>query len=248
MINRYVRFVLVGLLAIIAFPLAAASQNGQLWMLDFVYLANGKTLADRDAYNETARPIAANHGAELQVTLDRMTGATGPLLGGPLLPERLDLWTMQTVHGLQSWGTDPAFQAILPRALEVHDMQQLSVYLSQQFAMTEFADGSVYLVDTLTFPSGDVDTQAVSAYLNAFRTQAKVHQIELVAAFGNVRQASGGGPRFGWMSAFRVPSEQAWISLINDPAIADLEATRQQLVDTADSTRALYAARAVPSL
>ncbi|MEM7190798.1 MAG: hypothetical protein AAF439_14410, partial [Pseudomonadota bacterium] len=97
-------------------------------MLDFVYLASGKTLADRDAYNETARPIAANHGAELQVTLDRMSGATGPLLGGPLLPERLDLWTMQTVHGLQSWGTDPAFQAILPRALEVHDMQQLSVY------------------------------------------------------------------------------------------------------------------------
>lgn len=215
-----------------------AAQEKPLWMLDFIFLNDGATLTDRDAYNAKAQPVAARHGVVLQVTLD-----TRLMMIGPPELDRVDLWTLPGPQALNAWGQDPEYKEMLPEALRVHDMNQLTLYLGREVSAPQITAGAFYYLELFAFHPESFAAQDFIDYVHATDALAQEFGLARVASMSNLQKALGPGPETHWFNLYSVPSEAAFKAWNNDQRFKDLAPTRNRLLNLNNSVLAIMQAQ-----
>lgn len=230
------RFVAVCLLALGFCTSAVAEQS--LVMLDFVYLNKDVEVAERDAYNAKAKPIAARHGVILRSTLDPVR-----IVLGPKGLQRLDLWTLPAPQALQAWSDDPDYLAMRSETLAVHDMKRLTLYLAREIGPVQIAPGRHYWVEFLRFDKSGFTGEQFAAYMRETDGIAGKYDLQRVATFGKVGRILGPGFEAHWMNIYSVPDSERLQSYVEDARFVELASMRERLFDLDSSMMAVFQSR-----
>jgi len=212
------------LLAWASFCSVASAQEKQLYMLDFVFMAEDHGLSERDTYNQAAQQAAANHGIALHVTLDKEIMMLGP----PEL-DRLDIWTFPDTAALGAWANDPEYKEIEPVAKKIHDWNQLSLYLAREVQAPTLKPKGRYYVELLTFNKDEFVGKEFVAYVRQSDAIAKEYGLLRVASFGSGKKILGNGPPANWMNIYEVSSLDKMKAWPNDKRFSALIPTREKL-------------------
>lgn len=218
-----------GILSLVLFclsplPLSAQEIALRLYMLDFVFLNPGQTIADREAYNAQAAPIAARHGVIHFASLDPLN-----ILQGPSDLVRLDLWHLPSLDALTAWGNDPDYNALRAQVLQVHDMQALTLYMAEEVMRPEITLGAAYHLDLLTFADEAWNRDIFITYIQAIDAVAERHGIFRTASVGGLAKFAGDGPTADWMHMYVLPGPDEYANMLQDPTYIDLGGLRDTI-------------------
>ncbi len=202
----------------------ARSQSDPIYMLDFVFLNDGQTLADRTAYNAKAAPIAARYGINLIATLDPLA-----ITDGPQTLARVDLWTLPAPQALQAWGNDPDYVALRPDVDRIHNTHDLTLYLAEKISAPNVMPGTAYHLELLTFREESWDKQAFIAYMQEVDRIAATHGIARQASLSGLVRLTGSGPTANWFNLYSVPGPDEYTAMATDPAYRALDPQRLAL-------------------
>ena len=225
-------------LALIAILWAAPALAKPLWLVDFVYLAEGNGLAEHDEFVGNAVVIAKRHGIERRISLDRIAGFAYP---GPIAPDRIDLWLVPDFAALTSWENDPDWVWYADLAGNVLDSQS-SRYLAKARSISPMTPGQMYLIDILQF-SPDIAAPAFENFAADLERSSAVSGLTLSAALGDVQHLTGPFGRVDWMQMYFVESTEALDKVLADPNYRKGEARRRELLERNASARQLYRAQ-----
>lgn len=223
------------LLAIVTAP--AAAEN-RLFLVDFVALAEGRSLEDREAFNERARPVALRHTIALRASLDPVQ----VLLGRPRA-ERLDLWTLPGIGALQAWTADPDYAALAPDRARVHDAARRTLYLAEERGRADLIAGRLYWVEILVFALDRFDREGFIRYVRTSDALAARHGIERAASFGDLVRVLGSAGDIHWINIYAVPSAAALQAHLEAESFLNLAPERARLFDLDDSMLAVFVSR-----
>lgn len=218
-----IRSLIAGLVLCLGVVMAGA-QDRQLYMLDFVFLNDGKTLADRDAFNARSAEIAGRYGILHIATLDPLA-----ITDGPRNLDRVDIWALPSQQAWQSWGEDPDFKALGPDIAAIHDLDNLTLYFASEAAAPTITPGQPYHLELFTFVEDGFDFDAFAGYVQTIDTIAADHGIQRRASLGGLVKVMGSGPNADWFNLYSVPGPQEYDAMANDPRTRELRDTREAL-------------------
>ena len=207
-------------------------------MLDFVFMDDGFSLADRDEYNAVASQTAARHGVVLQTTLD-----TAVMVIGPTELDRLDLWTLTTPDALAAWGRDADYLANKDRSDEIHDMRELTLYLGRQVQAPEIESGRFYYLELFAFNPESFTGEEFITYTRQSDTLAGQYAIFRRASFSQIGRILGNGPEVNWMNLYYISSDNNFRAWHNSAEFKSMVPTRQKLFDWDKSVLAIMKAK-----
>lgn len=225
-------------LAIVAVLWAGPSSARPLWLIDFVYLAEGNGLADHDEYVGNAVVIAKRHGIERRISLDRIAGFAYP---GPIAPDRIDLWFVPDFEALTGWDNDPDWVWYADLAGNILDSQS-SRYLANAKTISAMAPGHMYLIDILQF-SPDIAASAFENHAADLARSNTVSGLGLAVGLGDVQHLTGPFGRVDWIHMYLIESPEALDKILADPNYRKGEARRRELLERNASARQLYRAQ-----
>ena len=225
-------------LAVIATFWATPALAKPLWLVDFVYLAEGNGLAEHDEFVGNAEVIAKRHGIERRISLDRIAGFAYP---GPIAPDRIDLWFVPDFAALTSWDNDPDWVWYADLAGNVLDSQS-SRYLAQAKSISPMTPGQMYLIDILQF-GPEIAAPAFENYAADLVRSSAVSGLKLSAALGDVQHLTGPFGRVDWMHMYFIESTEALDKVLADPNYRKGEVRRRDLLERNASARQLYRAQ-----
>lgn len=206
---------------------SAQENTGPLYLLDFVFLNPGQTLADRDAYNGRAAPIGARYGILHIASLDPLV-----ITDGPENLARVDVWYLPSPQSLGAWADDPDYTALRPEVDRVHNMTDLTLYMAEAILPPDLEQGAVYHLELLTFDANTFSAERFVNYILAVDEIAASHGIVRRASMKNVTRLIGSGPpSAAWFNLYSVPGPEEYSAMANDPAYRLLDATRVELFD-----------------
>lgn len=206
---------------------SASAQVDQLYMLDFVFMSKGHTLADRDKHNQKARPIASRYGVNLVASLDALAR-----FAGPKGLARLDIWTLPNQSALSSWGADTDYKKIEPNARKIHDFKQLTLYLSRERVAPQIVSGNIYYVELLTFNQKNFSVPELVGYIKNNDQIAKEYGLIPAARFNPISRILGNGPKANLLNVYSVQSKTAFKKLSEDKRYRALNPVRKKLFET----------------
>lgn len=230
------RLLAAGIAAWLAGPVVAQEKTQPLLMLDFVFLAEGKSLADRDAYNAKALPVAGKHDVDFVASLDVFA-----MLKGPAELARLDVWTLPDPSALVKWDADPAYQPLKPLAFDVHDMDVLTLYLGLADAVPEPPEGEYFLIEVLTF-ADSFEREAFPKYLRERAKIAGTHEISHVGRVHLRKKLTGAMPDADWVNVYHLPSKAALVAWTEDAQTKAQLPVRTTLFDLSRSVVGVFRA------
>lgn len=224
-------------LAVVLMLTVTAAQARPMWLVDFVYIAEGHTLAEHDAFTENTAHFAARHGVRRLISLDRVPGFAHP---GPIGPDRIDLWSLPDRAALDAWRNDADrvwFEDLAGHVLA----SQSSRYLGREQAMAAIGPDGLFLVDIPRYRE-QADAAAVAAYAADLARAGQPHGVAAVATLGGIAHLSGPFGRVDLIRIWHLPGRAALDALLTDPAIRAVESRRRGLHDFGGSARQLYRA------
>lgn len=230
--------VLVFLALFFLLPVTASAQDKQLYMLDFVFLNEGQSLAKRDAYNSLARPVASRHGVELMASFDAKL-----VMFGPKDLDRFDLWTVPAPGAVAAWGNDPDYKKMAAVSQEVHDFSQLTLYFAREVATPRVETDGLYYIEMMAFdPNGFVGDEFV-AYVREMDAIAKEYGITRIASFNKLQKFLGNGPQTHWMNIYHISSIDRMKEWPRDERYRGLAPTREKLFVVDDLFAGIFTSR-----
>ena len=225
-------------LALLIWLSATAVAAQPIWVVDFVYLAEGHTLEDHDRFANDAAHFAARYGVVRRVTLDRVPGFAHP---GPIAPDRIDLWSVPDEAALDAWRNDVDRVWYEDLGSFIMDGQS-SRYAARDARVEGVAADGLHLIDILRFADG-LDPGKLEAYLADLADTGGRHGLRPAIAMGTVEHASGPFGRVDRLDIRGVPGAKALDRLLSDAAFRSVEKQRRALFDRGGTTRQLYRAR-----
>lgn len=227
----------LSLASLAALP-AAAQDAGPVYMLDFVFLNDGQTLGDRDAYNNRSRPIAARYGISLIATLDPLT-----ITMGPRTLARVDVWELPSVQAIGAWGDDADYVALRPEVLRVHDLDDLTLYVASPVMAPAVVPGQVYHLELLTFSEDEWSREAFFSYIRAVDEIAATHGIRRNTSLANLNKLTGSGPTAQFFNLYAVPGANEYRAMGSDPRMTALTPERWRLFDAGRALEGAFMAQ-----
>lgn len=202
----------------------AAAQDRQLYMLDFVFLNDGITLEDRDAFNAKSSEIAGRYGIAHIATLDPLA-----ITDGPQDLDRVDIWTVPSQDAWLAWGEDADFKALHAELAKVHDLDNLTLYFASEVAPPMIAPGQAYHLELFTFVEEGFDFDAFATYVQTVDQIAADHGIQRRASLGGLVKIIGSGPNADWLNLYSVPGPNEYDAMAKDPRNDALDGAREAL-------------------
>ncbi len=211
------------------------AQARPLWVVDFVYLAEGQDLSAHDKFAADGSIIAGRYGIKRLLTFDRVPGYAHP---GQIAPDRIDLWSLPSQAALEGWTNDP--DRVWYEDLAGHILaSQSSRYLAREHAILAMRPGRLHLIDILQF-AGDMDRPAFDGYVAALTGAVHGRGGGAAATFGDVRHLSGPFGAINQLIVYDIVDQAALDILLADPDYRKIEARRGALFDRSATTRQLY--------
>ncbi|MEO1200874.1 MAG: hypothetical protein AAFX39_16905 [Pseudomonadota bacterium] len=236
---RWLGFMIAGLALMMLLPAERArAQDAQLYMLDFVFLNDGYTLEDRDAFNRVSEQIAARYGIARIASLDPVA-----VTDGPEDIARVDIWRLPSQQAVADWNEDPDFQALQPRLGQVHDLNNLTLYFAEEILAPQIQPGTYYHLELFTFSETQFDPEGFISYVQSVDAIGIDHGIARTGSFGSITRFFGGGPDADWLNLYRVPGPEQYNAMGTDPRMVELRSTRNTLFDREGSLLGAFQAR-----
>ncbi len=182
----------IKMLAIAAFVGALPSgqaQAQQVNLIDFVILQDGVDIAERDAYEEGVKPIAAKYGANVVHSYDLFAHMIGSMKNAV----RLNVWNLDHANALGALEQDPAYQKMVSNRDRIHDMSALTLYMGQEITSVGPIKDGFILVDLVVMNGGMGDAER-DAYEAKMAPLAKKYGYEIRASYRIMQKISGEGP------------------------------------------------------
>ena len=218
----------------------ATAQARPLWLVDFVYLAEGHGPAEHDDFTENVAHIAARYGVHRLIGLERVAGFAHP---GPIAPDRIDLWSLPDRAALTAWQNDP--DRVWYEDLAGHILaDRSSRYLALEETIGPIGPDGLYLVDIPRLRRG-IDQAAAATYAADLARAGRPHGLAATASFAEISHISGPFGRVDALRLFHLPDLAVLDALLADPAYRQVETRRRDLYDFHGAARQLYRATLV---
>lgn len=168
----------------------ATTQTTETYnLIDFIMLAEGAELAERNAYEEALEPIAARYGAEYIHTYNLVSHIGGPMDSAV----RLNIWEFEDQNALALVNEDEDYKALIPMRDRVHDMDALTLYMAQPIKDGGPIGDGVVLVDLIVMQDGAGDAER-NAYEARMAPIAEKYGFRVHSAFRILQKIGGEGP------------------------------------------------------
>ncbi len=128
--NRFTALALAAFVALAAFlaPPSSAAEDGAAYFVDLLYLQEGKTPADAQAYFDKIEPIVARHGLKRAAPRFVVT----KMMSGGVEPNLVHLWTVSDPNGtFDKIFNDPAYLENVPTRDATFDMKRSHMFMLQ---------------------------------------------------------------------------------------------------------------------
>ena len=233
------RALVVALACLLGFAGSAAAQQEarKLIMLDYVFMAEGHGLSDRDDYDAKVAPIVERHGIRRIASLDVIK-----VLRGPKGLARIDIWVLPDPAALGAWAKDPDYVAITEYRDRIHDMGRIALYYARPAGGIRALGSSVYLAEMQTF-AATFDKSAFFDYVGRSDTLATQNEIVRTASFNVLKRLTRAGPKANWFNLWRLPSPKHFARWHRSEGFKALGADRGRLFDLSKSVFVLARSR-----
>ena len=221
---------LLGLMWSATSPVPAVAAE-KFVMLDFIVLNDGADLSDRLAYEGNIKPIAKKYGMK-PIHAYNLQHLDGKIKKA----SRLVLWQLQDPSAVVKLTNDKEYQSHVPGRNEIHNMQDLTLYMSNAVLDSGQITDKAVLVDLVVLNEGITKAER-DAYEDSIAPITAKHGINKVANFEIQQKMNGAGPEKPLrLNLWTLDDPKGLQSLFADPEFAKVEKERNRVHDFSQLT------------
>ncbi len=126
------------------------AATDELIMVDLVVMNEGHTIEERRAYEDAVLPLAERYGMERIASYDLVQHLNGKAEDAV----KLNLWSLPGPGAIQQLNQDADYVALEDQRNELHDFNQLTLYMANPVQDIVELDADLYLVDLVVMSEG----------------------------------------------------------------------------------------------
>ncbi|MBI4674985.1 MAG: hypothetical protein HY741_25375 [Chloroflexi bacterium] len=167
------------------------TEKPELRVFELVTMRAPYTAADHAAYLQAIKPYMEKHGLVHRAAFNVLKKGSGSAAEHVV---QIGLMQLASPEGMQGIFQDPGYQSHVPQRDQIHDMENLTLYMAKPVFEKPFNKANVTLMDFVVMQPGYGKENWETYFSNLERIGAK-YKLTRVASYEILQYTTGKGPK-----------------------------------------------------